>query len=151
MQTPPQDSSSLPQFPRFTEKTPINELLARNRAWADRQSSETPVLFPTLARSQSPQILWIGCSDSRVPETTVLDLLPGDLFVHRNIANIVSSGDLSVLSVVQFAVEVLGVNHIIVCGMASPHRAVLLVSACLGHRVDGRSLWLWRMSCCFGE
>jgi len=120
MQTPPQDSSSLPQFPRFTEKTPINELLARNRAWADRQSSETPVLFPTLARSQSPQILWIGCSDSRVPETTVLDLLPGDLFVHRNIANIVSSGDLSVLSVVQFAVEVLGVNHIIVCGMASP-------------------------------
>jgi carbonic anhydrase len=117
MQTPPQDSSNLPQFPRFTEKTPINELLARNRAWADRQSSETPVLFPTLARSQSPQILWIGCSDSRVPETTVLDLLPGDLFVHRNIANIVSSGDLSVLSVVQFAVEVLGVNHIIICGM----------------------------------
>jgi carbonic anhydrase len=118
MQTPPQDS--VPQFPRFTEKTPINELLARNRAWADRQNTETPLLFPTLAHSQHPQILWIGCSDSRVPETTILDLLPGDLFVHRNIANIVSSGDLSVLSVVQFAVEVLGVNHIIVCGIYSP-------------------------------
>ena len=114
METPPQENSSA--FPRFTDKTSINTLLARNRAWAERQNTETPLLFPSLAHSQHPQILWIGCSDSRVPETTILDLLPGDLFVHRNIANVVSSADLSVLSVVQFAVEVLGVNHIIVCG-----------------------------------
>lgn len=104
-------------FPRFSEKTPITVLLERNRAWADRQKRENPLLFPSLAHSQHPHILWIGCSDSRVPETTVLDLLPGDLFVHRNIGNVVSAGDMSVLSVVQFAVEVLGVNHIVVCGM----------------------------------
>jgi hypothetical protein len=115
MQTPQENAAA---FPRFTGKTPINALLARNRAWAERQNTETPLLFPSLAHSQHPQILWIGCSDSRVPETTILDLLPGDLFVHRNIANVVSSGDLSVLSVVQFAVEVLGVNHVIVCGSA---------------------------------
>jgi hypothetical protein len=104
-------------FPRFTAQTPITALLERNRAWADRQERDNPLLFPSLAHKQEPHILWIGCSDSRVPETTVLDLLPGDLFVHRNIANVVSAGDMSVLSVVQFAVEVLGVRHIVVCGM----------------------------------
>lgn len=112
--TPPMDG--LDPFPRYTAQTPVTALLDRNQAWAERQERENPMLFPTLANSQHPQILWIGCSDSRVPETTVLDLLPGDLFVHRNIANVVSAGDMSVLSVVQFAVEVLGVNHIIVCG-----------------------------------
>ena len=113
--TPPQEGHE--PFPRFTAQTPISALLERNRAWADRQARDNPLLFPSLAHVQHPQVLWIGCSDSRVPETTVLDLLPGDLFVHRNIANVVSAGDMSVLSVVQFAVEVLGVKHIVVCGM----------------------------------
>ena len=112
--TPPQEGHE--PFPRITTQTPISAILERNSAWADRQQRENPLMFPSLARSQHPHILWIGCSDSRVPETTVLDLLPGDLFVHRNIANVVSAGDISVLSVVQFAVEVLKVNHIIVCG-----------------------------------
>jgi carbonic anhydrase len=115
--TPPIESQQFQPFPRITPSTPVSALLDRNKAWAERQERENPLLFPTLAHSQHPQILWIGCSDSRVPETTVLDLLPGDIFVHRNIANVVSAGDLSVLSVVQFAVEVLGVNHIVVCGI----------------------------------
>jgi len=113
--TPPEEGHE--RFPRFSAQTPISALLERNGKWADRQAVENPLLFPSLAHSQHPQILWIGCSDSRVPETTVLDVLPGDLFVHRNIANVVSAGDMSVLSVVQFAVEVLGVNHIVVCGI----------------------------------
>lgn len=113
--TPPHEGCE--PFPRVTAQTPISAILERNRVWADRQEQENPLLFPSLAHSQHPHILWIGCSDSRVPETTVLDLLPGDLFVHRNIANVVSAGDMSVLSVVQFAVEVLEVNHIVVCGM----------------------------------
>ena len=111
----PQENGHEP-FPRFTAHTPITALLERNRAWAERQKRNIPTLFRSLAHGQQPHILWIGCSDSRVPETTVLDLLPGDLFVHRNIANVVSAGDMSVLSVVQFAVEVVGVDHIIVCG-----------------------------------
>ena len=85
--TPPQEGQE--PFPRFTAKTPITVLLQRNRAWADRQQCDNPLLFPSLTHRQQPHILWIGCSDSRVPETTVLDLLPGDLFVHRNIANVV--------------------------------------------------------------
>ena len=113
--TPPQEGHE--PFPRFTARSPITALLQRNRAWADRQERDNPLLFRSLAHGQQPHILWIGCSDSRVPETTVLDLLPGDLFVHRNIANVVSAGDMSVLSVVQFAVEVLVVNHIVVCGI----------------------------------
>lgn len=127
------------QFPRFTARTPITTLLDRNQAWAERQEREHPRLFPSLANSQQPHILWIGCADSRVPETTILDLLPGDLFVHRNIANIISASDISVLSVVQFAIEVVGVKHIIVCGRFAHDDA------------DSRTLWMWRMCCCFGK
>jgi carbonic anhydrase len=108
-----------PDFRLFTPETPISALLERNRAWAVRQAEQTPQLFPSIRNGQSPQILWIGCSDSRVPETSVLDLLPGDIFVHRNIANVVSAGDLSILSVIQFAIEILGVKHIIVCGIGA--------------------------------
>jgi Carbonic anhydrase len=136
--TPPQEGQE--PFPRFTAQTPITTLLERNRAWADRQEHQNPLLFPTLAHSQHPHVLWIGCSDSRVPETTVLDLLPGDLFVHRNIANVVSGGDLSVLSVVQFAVEMLRVNHIVVCGVF-----------CFIDKTNDRTLWMWRMYRCIGE
>ena len=97
--------------PRFSGD--INELLENNRNWAKKQDES---MFTALAAKQCPKALWIGCSDSRVPETKILDLMPGDLFVHRNIANVVSHDDLSVRSVVQFAVEELRVEHIIVCG-----------------------------------
>jgi len=128
------------EFPRFSKRTPISALLDRNQAWAERQERVNPLLFPSLSHSQHPHILWIGCSDSRVPETTVLDLLPGDLFVHRNIANVVSASDMSVLSVIQFAVEVLGVSHIVVCGM----------SVCDDSLIE-RALWMWRLYCCLGK
>jgi len=79
-------------------------------------SKEDPNLLPNLRNGQSPEILWIGCSDSRVPETTLLDLKPGDVFVHRNIANVISPGDLSSASVIFYAVEALKVKYIIICG-----------------------------------
>ncbi|KAI9337678.1 carbonic anhydrase [Zopfochytrium polystomum] len=92
------------------------ELLDRNRKWADQMKEENPGLFEKLSRAQNPDILWIGCSDSRVPAEEICGLGPGDLFVHRNIANVVVSTDMSMLSVLQYAVEVLKVRHIIVCG-----------------------------------
>ena len=94
----------------------LNELLENNRAWAKRVLAEDPEFFARLARQQSPQYLWIGCSDSRVPANQIVGLLPGELFVHRNIANLVVHTDLNCLSVMQFAVDVLKVRHIIVCG-----------------------------------
>ncbi|CAN6674958.1 carbonic anhydrase [Trichomonascus vanleenenianus] len=93
----------------------IESLLKRNAEWAKRMSQNQPALFPTNAQGQSPQILWIGCCDSRAGDAC-LDLLPGEVFVHRNIANVVSHGDLSSLSVIQFAVDVLKVTKIVVCG-----------------------------------
>ncbi|KAJ3207364.1 hypothetical protein HDU67_007522 [Dinochytrium kinnereticum] len=92
------------------------ELLDNNRIWAERLRRETPGLLERLATQQTPEILWIGCSDSRVPAESVVGLGPGDLFVHRNIANVVCHTDLSLLSVLQYAVDVLKVKHIIVCG-----------------------------------
>lgn len=100
---------------RFAPGEGITQLLARNVAWANRMHVARPSLFPTNGQGQSPQILWIGCSDSRVNEGC-LDLLPGEVFVHRNIANVMPNGDLNSLSVIQYAVEVLKVRHIIVCG-----------------------------------
>jgi len=94
----------------------IEELLRNNRDWAAKVSAEDPRFFPTLARQQSPAYLWIGCSDSRVPANEIVGLRPGELFVHRNVANIVVHTDLNCLSVLQYAVEVLGVRHVIVCG-----------------------------------
>ncbi len=88
----------------------------RNQQWAERIKSADPQYFERLAQQQTPDILWIGCADSRVPANQILDLPPGEVFVHRNIANVVVPTDLNCLSVLQYAVEVLEVHHIIVCG-----------------------------------
>jgi carbonic anhydrase len=94
----------------------LEHLLAQNRAWADAIREQDPDFFIKLSGQQSPEYLWIGCSDSRVPANEIVNLLPGELFVHRNIANVVVHTDLNCLSVMQFAVDVLKVKHIIVCG-----------------------------------
>lgn len=91
-------------------------LLDKNRDWAERIKDADPEFFTKLSRQQSPEYLWIGCSDSRVSANQIVDLMPGEVFVHRNIANLVIHTDLNCLSVMQFAVEVLRVKHIIVCG-----------------------------------
>ena len=94
----------------------LRTLLENNRNWADRIRKADPEFFRELSRQQSPAYLWIGCSDSRVPANQIVGLLPGELFVHRNVANLVVHTDLNCLSVMQFAVDVLKVRHIIVCG-----------------------------------
>jgi carbonic anhydrase len=94
----------------------LDHLFAQNRAWADAIRATDPEFFLKLSRQQSPEYLWIGCSDSRVPANEIVNLLPGELFVHRNIANVVVHTDLNCLSVMQFAVDLLKVKHIIVCG-----------------------------------
>jgi carbonic anhydrase len=94
----------------------LNHLLENNRAWANAIKGEAPDFFAQLAKQQSPTYLWLGCADSRVPANQIVGLLPGELFVHRNVANIVVHSDLNCLSVIQYAVEVLHVGHIIVCG-----------------------------------
>jgi carbonic anhydrase len=94
----------------------IKALLENNRIWAQAVSAEDPDFFEKLSRQQSPGYLWIGCADSRVPSTQLTGLMPGEMFVHRNVANVVVHADLNCLSVIQYAVEVLKVEHIIVCG-----------------------------------
>lgn len=94
----------------------LKQLFAQNRAWADSIRQRYPNFFVDLSKQQSPAYLWIGCADSRVPANEIVGLLPGELFVHRNIANVVVHTDLNCLSVIQFAVEVLQVRHIIVTG-----------------------------------
>ena len=96
--------------------TSLHTLLARNKAWAAKIRNADPEFFYRLSHQQSPHYLWIGCSDSRVPSTQLLDLAPGEMFVHRNVANIVAHSDLNCLSVMQYAIEVLKVQRIIVCG-----------------------------------
>jgi carbonic anhydrase len=94
----------------------LGHLLANNRAWAAEMSRQDPAFFKSLAGQQAPQYLWIGCSDSRVPANQIVGLLPGEMFVHRNVANVVVHTDLNCLSTIQFAVDVLKVRHVIVCG-----------------------------------
>ena len=94
----------------------LNHLLENNRQWVSTVEAETPGFFQALYQQQAPEYLWIGCSDSRVPANEIVGLLPGELFVHRNVANVVVHSDLNCLSVMQYAVEVLKVKHIIVCG-----------------------------------
>jgi carbonic anhydrase len=95
---------------------PLRHLLANNRAWSEKVRLQDADFFPQLARQQAPKYLWIGCSDSRVPANEIVGLLPGELFVHRNVANIVAHSDLNCLTVMQFAIDVLHVEHVIVCG-----------------------------------
>lgn len=94
----------------------LEHILQRNHEWAKAVTAEDPDFFSNLSNQQKPDYLWIGCSDSRVPANQIIDLPPGEVFVHRNIANVVVHTDLNCLSVIQFAVEVLKVKHIIVCG-----------------------------------
>jgi carbonic anhydrase len=94
----------------------LHRLFVNNRAWAERMVREDPDFFTKLAGQQSPQYLWIGCADSRVPANEIVGLAPGELFVHRNIANVVVQTDFNCLSVLQFAVDLLKVQHVIVCG-----------------------------------
>ncbi|MCC4832873.1 carbonate dehydratase [Shewanella sp. 1_MG-2023] len=94
----------------------LKPLFDNNRRWAERINEEDPDFFKQLAEQQNPEYLWIGCSDSRVPSNQIIDLMPGEVFVHRNIANMVIHTDLNCLSVIQYAVEVLKVKHIMVVG-----------------------------------
>ena len=94
----------------------LEHLLNNNRAWAEKIKANDPEFFEAPSIQQNPQYLWIGCSDSRVPANQIIDVTPGDMFVHRNVANVVVHTDLNCLSVVQYAVEVLQVKHLIVCG-----------------------------------
>ncbi len=128
---------------KYTEYDPSDielvHLLERNRAWAEQMVYEDTDYFSRLVAQQLPKYLWIGCSDSRVPSTQITNLLPGDIFVHRNIANVVSYSDLSCLSVMQFAVDILRVRHIIVTGhydCSGVHAAIS------GERVGLADNWL---------
>ena len=118
---------------------PIDELFARNRAWAAGVRASDPEFFSSLARQQTPEYLWIGCSDSRVPANQITGLAPGEVFVHRNVANLVVHTDLNCLSVLQFAVDLLKVRHVIVCG----HYGCSGVHAALtGQKVGLADNWL---------
>ena len=105
---------------KFNEYDPLDielkQLFERNKEWAAQMVEDDPAYFSRLVRHQLPKYFWIGCSDSRVPSTQITNLLPGDIFVHRNVANVVSYTDLSCLSVMQFAVDVVRVRHIMVTG-----------------------------------
>jgi carbonic anhydrase len=113
----------------------IPELLEQNRAWANGHTAADPRFFDRLSEIQRPDYLWIGCADSRVPANEIVALAPGELFVHRNVANIVVPGDPNCMSVVQYAIETLNVRHVIVCG----HYGCGGVRAALDNTFDGAS------------
>src|ERR1044072_3622323 len=94
----------------------LKRLLEQNQAWAENITANDPGFFTTLAKQQSPRFLWIGCADSRVPATQLIGMMPGEMFVHRNVANVVVHTDFNCLSVMQYAVDVLKVENTIVCG-----------------------------------
>jgi carbonic anhydrase len=112
----------------------LQDLIRNNRAWAERMEAEHPGFFDGLKDVQQPHFLWIGCSDSRVPANQIVDLKAGDVFVHRNVANIVHQDDTNAMAVIEFAVEALGVQHIIVCG----HYGCGGVQAALDDSASGR-------------
>lgn len=94
----------------------LSQLFENNRVWAAEMTQQDPEFFARLSAQQAPRYLWIGCSDSRVPATQIVGMVPGEMFVHRNVANVVVHTDLNCLSAIQFAIDVLRVGHIIVCG-----------------------------------
>jgi carbonic anhydrase len=122
----------------------LKQLLENNRRWAERTKAQDPDFFPTLSRQQRPDYLWIGCADSRVPASQIVDMPPGNIFVHRNVANLVVHTDFNFLSVLQYAVEVLQVSYIIVCGhygcggveAAYDHRQLGLIDNWLRNIID---------------
>jgi carbonic anhydrase len=111
----------------------LDDLLVNNRLWASRQTARDPQFFGRLCDIQTPDYLWIGCADSRVPANEIVGLAPGELFVHRNVANVVAPDDTNCVAVVQYAVEVLAIRHIIVCG----HYGCGGVEAALGGPLHG--------------
>jgi len=111
----------------------IQKLLDQNKAWAAAMKKEDPEFFARLANQQAPKYLWIGCSDSRVPANQITGLLPGEVFVHRNVANVVMQTDINCMSVIEFAVRVIKVRHIIVCG----HYGCAGVKAAMNNSADG--------------
>eukprot|EP00136_Aspergillus_niger_P001338 XP_001390254.2 carbonic anhydrase [Aspergillus niger CBS 513.88] len=122
-----------PACANFASSDRFTSALHQNKDWAAQIAKEDPSLFPTLAVGQHPEILWIGCSDSRCPETTLLGLKPGDVFVHRNIANVLHAGDLSSSAVIEYAVRYLQVKHVVLCG----HTSCGGVAAALGNKQLG--------------
>ena len=124
------------------------QLLENNRQWAARVHAEDPGFFARLAQQQTPHYLWIGCSDSRVPANQITGLAPGEVFVHRNIANVVVQTDLNLLSVLQFALDLLRVEHVIVCG----HYGCSGVRATLaGERVGLADNWLRQVEAVYSK
>src|SRR5437868_7745745 len=119
----------------------LAHLFQNNRAWSERIRRQNPEFFTRLSRQQRPRYLWIGCADSRVPANEIVDLAPGELFVHRNVANVVVHSDLNCLSVMQFAVDVLKVEHIIVCG----HYGCSGVAAALKNEGVGLDYYVLRL------
>ena len=124
----------------------LKNLLDNNKAWAEGITKDEPDFFDRLSQQQSPEYLWIGCADSRVPANQIVDLPPGEVFVHRNIANVVVHSDMNCLSVIEYAVAILKVQHIIVCGhygcggvhAAMKNHAVGLIDNWLRHLRDVR-------------
>lgn len=117
----------------------VEQLLINNRSWSEALRAQDPEFFARLARQQRPEFLWIGCSDSRVPANDVVGLMPGELFVHRNVANMVVATDMNMLSVLQYAVDVLEIRQVIVCG----HYGCGGVRAALGHTEMGLIIDNW--------
>ena len=117
----------------------LNHLFENNKAWSNDIRQQDPEFFLKLSRQQSPKYLWIGCCDSRVPANEIVGLAPGELFVHRNVANVVAPGDTNCVAVVQYAVEVLSVRHIIVCG----HYGCGGVQAALAGPLHGGAIDRW--------
>jgi carbonic anhydrase len=137
----------------------LSDLFENNRRWAAHTRARDPEFFPTLARQQAPKYLWIGCADSRVPANEIVGLLPGELFVHRNVANVVVHTDLNCLSVLQYAVDVLRVEHVIVCGhygcggvqAAAGNTSLGLIDNWLRHVQDVRDLYAAELAACASD